>query len=155
MMKNRNIKSKILTVYIYTMLLSFGTWLLGGVVYNFCYREEINDNLITLQLELKYIANLQNHKLQNTGLTNSKTLIAKSIVGEFTDQHNTPQVIRNFYYEYFNTHGWIIKESRNYPKIYIKAQNTNYIITVEQITEGENKWRIIIGNNTFFERHKL
>lgn len=137
------------------MLLSFGTWLLGGAVYNFCYREEINENLITLQLELKYIANLQNHKLQNIGLTNSKALIAKSIVGEFTDQHNTPQVIRNFYYEYFNTHGWIIKESRNYPKNYIKAQNTDYIITVEQITEGENKWRIIIGNNTFFERHKL
>lgn len=155
MMKNRNIKSKILTVYIYTMLLSFGTWLLGGIVYNFCYKEEIHENLITLHMELKYIASLQNHKLQNIGLTNSKALIAKSIVGEFTDQKDTPQVIKNFYYEYFNTHGWIIKESRNYPKIYIKAQNTNYIITVEQIAEGENKWRIIIGNNTFFERHNL
>lgn len=157
MMVNRylNVKSKILTFLFWGFFSAFGIWLAAGILYNFLAKEEIHKNIDTLQIELEYIASSQNNKLHNVELTNRKALIAKSITGEFTDEHHTPQAVKNSYYEYFDTHGWSIKEDRNYPRFHMKAQNIDYIVTVEQVSDGNDKWRIIVGNNNFFERNNL
>lgn len=55
----------------------------------------------------------------------------------------------------FVSKGWHINENREKPLEHIQAENQKYIITLERISTTNNKWRIIIGNNTFFEKYNL
>lgn len=156
-MNNSKNKDKIWKYLVLTVFLVFSIWFIGGNIYNYFGERQIQRNIDDLQYKILNIEIIKKFNVSNVALTNRKAIIAKSVCAilEPKDRDLTPDFIKKLFLQYFVSHGWKIDENRDKPLEHIKVKNQQYIITLERISSEDNKWRIMIGNNTFFEKYNL
>ena len=155
--KCKKTKKQVLNFFILIIILTFSMWIVGGNIYNYFEEKEIKNNIIDLEHELYAIEIIKNFDISNISLTNRKAIIAKSVCATLEPKDSTisPAFVKQNFMQYFVSKGWHINENREKPLEHIQAENQKYIITLERISTANNKWRIIIGNNTFFEKYNL
>lgn len=139
------------------VVLAFSIWFVGGNIYNYFGEKQIQRNIDDLQHEMCNIEVIKEFNISKVALTNRKAIIAKSVcaVLDPKDRDVTPNIVKESFIRYFTAHGWKINENRDKPLEHIKVENKQYVITLERISSKDNKWRIVIGNNTFFEKYNL
>ena len=153
----KRIKEGVLTFFIVTELLAFGIWIIGGNIYNYVAKDQIKKDIVNLEHEIYTIDIIKEFNVSNISQTNRKALIAKSVRAtlEPKDSDIEPILVKETFVQYFVSQGWHITANRNDPHEYIKAENQEYIITLERISSHTNQWRIVIRYNTFFEKYNL
>lgn len=155
--KYKNFKEKFYKYFALTVMLAFSIWFIGGNIYNYFEKKQIQSNIHNLQHEIYNIEVIKYFNVNRISMTNRKAIIAKSVYAilEPKNYDLSPNYIKGLFIQYFTTHGWKIDENRDKPLEHIKVENQQYIIILERISLKNNNWRIVIGNNTFFEKYNL
>ena len=153
----KRIKDGVLTFFIVTELLAFGTWIIGGNIYNYVAKDQIKKDMVNLEHELYTIDVIKEFNISNISWPKGKALIAIAICAtlEPKDSDIEPILVKETFVQYFVSQDWHITANRSDPHEYIKAENQEYIITLERISSHTNQWRIVIRYNTFFEKYNL
>ncbi|MCH4167119.1 MAG: hypothetical protein LKF40_05610 [Megasphaera sp.] len=146
---------KILTICCLLITIAFLSWFIGGNIYNYLEKEQINQEVNNLTQELYQIKLIYNYKYGNVKLVEGKALISKPIYIELYPV-NSQQTPRSTFFEfkqYFLDNGWVIDHERVYPNFYFMAKNERYLISMEWLSD--ERWVLIIRYNDFFNTYNL
>ncbi len=136
---------------------AFGVWVIGGNLYNFLAKDQIQHNINQLEMVLYSISPLEEYTVDEVSLVRRNALIAKSIrtyiIPKYADK--TPEKTEQDLKSYFRNQGWKIIDERQKPSVHIQFTDQTYIVTLDLISLKENKWRIKVAHHTFFERYNL
>ena len=110
-----------------------------------------------MEHELYTIDVIKEFNISNISWPKGKALIAIAICAtlEPKDSDIEPILVKETFVQYFVSQDWHITANRSDPHEYIKAENQEYIITLERISSHTNQWRIVIRYNIFFEKYNL
>jgi len=155
--KLKRIKDRIITVWIVLQMSAFGVWVIGGNLYNFLAKDQIQYNINQLEMVLHSITPLQGYTVDDVSLVPRNALIAKAVCTNIIPKYadNTPEKTEQDFKSYFLNQGWKIIDERHKPSVHIQFTDKTYIVTLDLTSPKENKWRIIVAHNTFFERYSL
>ncbi len=132
-------------------------WVISGNLYNFLAKDQIQYNINQLERVLHSITPLQGYTVDDVSLVPRNALIAKSICANIIPKSadTTPEKTEQDFKSYFLNQGWKIIDERHKPSVHIRFIDKTYIITLDLISPKENKWRIKVAHDTFFERYNL
>ena len=155
--KLKKIKDRIITVWIVLQMSAFGVWVIGGNLYNFLAKDQIQYNTNQLEKVLYSIFLLQEYTVDDVSLVPRNALIAKSIctyiIPKYADK--TPEKTEQDLKSYFLNQGWKIIDERHKPSVHMQFTDQTYIVTFDLISPKENKWRIKVAHKTFVERYNV